>query len=79
MDKSNFRDMWVHVEHDGKAIAPVALELCCEIRKLCDRSGDGLVAVVPGALEESELEKLEACGADKIMLVSGTGYERYNT
>ena len=79
MDKSNFKDMWVHVEHDGKNVHSVSLELCCEIRKLCDLSGDALVAVVPGALEESELEKLEACGVDKIILVSGTGYERYNT
>ena len=79
MDKNNYRDMWVHVEHDGKAIAPVALELCCEVRKLCDLSGDALVAVVPGTLPESELEKLEECGVDRIILVSGTGYERYNT
>ena len=79
MDKSNYKDMWVYVEHDGKTVAPVALELCCEIRKLCDQSGDALVAVVPGALEAGELEKLEACGVDKIILVSGTGYERYNT
>ena len=60
MDKKNYKDMWVHVEHDGKTVAPVALELCCEIRKLCDQSGDALVAVVPGALPEAELEKLEA-------------------
>ncbi|MBQ9687134.1 MAG: electron transfer flavoprotein subunit alpha/FixB family protein [Oscillospiraceae bacterium] len=79
MDKSNYRDMWVHVEHDGKAVHPVSLELLCEIRKLCDQSGDALVAVVPGDVTESEQEKLLACGADKLILVSGTGYERYNT
>ena len=79
MDKKNFKDMWVHVEHDGKTAAPVALELCCEIRKLCDLSGDALVAVIPGELPEAELEKLMECGVDKLLLVSGTGYERYNT
>ena len=79
MEKSNYKDMWVHVEHDSKTVAAVALELCCEIRKLCDLSGDALVAVVPGPLPETELEKLEACGVDKMILVSGTGYERYNT
>ena len=79
MDKSNYKDMWVHVEHDGKTVAPVTLELCCEIRKLCDQSGDALVAVVPGKLPEAELKKIEACGADKLILASGTGYERYNT
>lgn len=78
-DKFSYKDMWVHVEHDGKNIATVSLELCCEVRKLCDLSGDSLVAVVPGALDEAELEKLRDCGADKLLLVSGTGYERYNT
>lgn len=79
MDKSNYKDMWIHVEHDGKQIHPVSLELCCEIRKICDQSGDALVAVVPGALEEAALEQLKECGVDKLLLVSGTGYERHNT
>ena len=43
MDKSNYRNMWVHVEHDGEKIHPVTLELCSEIRKLCDQSGGGAV------------------------------------
>ena len=79
MDKNNFKDMWVYVEHDGKNVHPVALELCCEVRKLCDKSGDRLVAVVAGQLPQTEIEKLEACGVDGLILVSGTGYERYNT
>lgn len=79
MDKNNYKDMWVHVEHEDGKVASVSLELCCEIRKLCDQSGDGLVAVVAGELPETELDKLKACGVDKLILVSGTGYERYNT
>ena len=79
MDKKNFKDMWVYVEHDGKQVHPVALELCCEIRKLCDQSGDRLVAVIAGQLPESEVEKVKQCGVDAIIAVSGTGYERYNT
>ena len=79
MDKKNFKDMWVYIEHDGKTVNPVGLELCCEIRKLCDQSGDKLVGVVAGALPEAELEKVKECGVDKLILVSGTGYERYNT
>ena len=50
MDKSNYRNMWVHVEHDGEKIHPVTLELCSEIRKLCDQSGDKLIAVSAGEL-----------------------------
>ena len=79
MDKKNYKDMWVHVEHDSNAVSPVALELCCEVRRLCDRSGDKLVAVVVGSVPETELEKLKECGVDKIILVSGSGYGRYNT
>ena len=68
MDKSNYRNMWVHVEHDGEKIHPVTLELCSEIRKLCDQSGDKLIAVSAGELPESELDKLRDCGADGVMV-----------
>lgn len=79
MNKDAYKDMWVHVEHDGKTIHPVSLELCCQVRKLCDQSGDGLVAVVPGELEQEQLDKLSDCGIDKLILVSGQGYDRYST
>lgn len=79
MDKKNFKNMWVYIEHDGAAVHPVSLELCCEARKLCDQSGDELIAVIAGAVPESELDKVKDCGIDGIILVSGNGYERYNT
>lgn len=79
MNKDAYKDMWVHVEHDGKTIHPVSLELCCQVRKLCDQSGDSLVAVVPGELEQEQLDKLSDCGIDKLILVSGQGYDRYST
>lgn len=79
MDKHEYKDMWVYAEvNDGK-VHSVSLELLCEIRKLCDQSGDGLTAVYTGTLNAGELEKMEACGADKIIHVTGTGYEHYNT
>lgn len=79
MNKRDYKDMWVHVEQEEGRVVPVSLELCCEIRKLCDQSGDALVAVVAGDVAEAELDKLKDCGIDKLILVSGTGYERYNT
>ena len=79
MDKSAYKNMWVYVEHDGADVHPVSLELCCEVRKLCDLSGDNLIAVVVGELPESELNKIRDCALDGILFVSGTGYERYNT
>lgn len=79
MDKREYRDMWVYAEHDGGALHPVTLELCCEVRKLCDASGDRLAAVAAGPLPEAELEKLRGCGVERIILVDGRGCERYNT
>lgn len=79
MDKKNFKNMWVYIEHDGKNVHPVALELCCEVRRLCDESGDKLIAVIAGTLPESEIDKVKDCGADGVIYVSGTGYDRYNT
>ena len=38
MDKSGFKNMWVHIEHDGENIHSVALEHCCEARKLCPKA-----------------------------------------
>lgn len=79
MDKTCFKNMWVHIEHTDGVVHPVSLELCCEARKLCDKSGDKLIAVIAGELNEAEREKIAECGVDGFILVSGTGYERYNT
>lgn len=79
MDKKNYKNMWVHIEHNNGVVHPVSLELCCETRKMCDLSGDKLIAVVAGQLAEAEIEKITECGVDGFIMVSGTGYERYNT
>lgn len=79
MGKCEYKDMWVHIETNDGKIHPVGLELCCEVRKLCDLSGDRLVAVIAGDIPESETEKIKNCGVDGLILVRGTGYERYNT
>ena len=79
MKKSDYQNMWVYIEHDGRTAAPVGLELCCELRRLCDQTGDRLFAVVLGELPESELDKVKDCGIDGIIRVSGTGYEYFNT
>ncbi len=79
MDKTNYKNMWVHIEHDGEKVGAVALELCCEVRKLCDASGDKLVAVIAGQLPETEIDRIEDCGVDTIIEVGGTGRDRYST
>ena len=79
MQKSDYKNMWAYIEHDGKTAAPVGLELCCELRKLCDRTGDKLFAVILDALPETELDRVKDCGVDGIIQVRGTGYETFNT
>ena len=79
MQKSDYKNMWVYIEHDGKTAAPVGLELCCEIRRLCGETGDKLYAVILSDLPEAEIEKVKACGVDGVIHVSGTGYDYFNT
>ena len=79
MDKKNYKNMWVHIEHNNGEVHAVSLELCCEMRKICDLSGDKLIAVIAGNVPKSEIEKIKECGVDGFSMVSGTGYERYNT
>lgn len=79
MHKSEYKNMWVYIEHDGSSVHPVSLELCCEVRKLCDLSGDKLIAVIAGEIPAGELDKIKDCGIDGLIFVKGTGYERYNT
>lgn len=73
-NKTEYKDMWVFIEHDGAVVHPVSLELCCEARKLCDQSGDALAAVLVGELPQPELDKILECGVEKLIRVSGTGY-----
>lgn len=79
MDKRDYKNMWVHIEHANGVVHPVSLELCCQARKLCDKSGDKLIAVIAGELPAPEREKIAECGVDGFILVYGSGYERYNT
>ena len=72
MEKSAYKNMWVYIEHDKKTVAPVSLELCCEARKLCDVTGEKLVAVILGELPEEEVAKIRGCAVDEIILVNGS-------
>lgn len=79
MEKSAYKDMWVYIEHDGEKAADVGLELCCEVRKLCDETGDRLMAVVIGKLPQTELKRVAACGVDGIIRVNRQKTVPYNT
>lgn len=79
MNKNEYRDMWVYIQHDGETVHPVSLELCCEIRKISDAAREPLTAVIVGELPGREKDKVLECGVDKIIHVSGTGYDSFNT
>lgn len=79
MGKERYKDMWVYIELEDGNICPVSLELCCEVRKLCDISKDRLVAVVAGGIDDGKINELSECGVDGIITVRGRQYERYNT
>lgn len=79
MNKSGYKDMWVYIEHDGKKVADVGLELCCEVRKLCDVTGDRLMAVIIGKLPQAEVKKVIACGVDGVIRVNKDENVEYNT
>ena len=70
--------MWVFIERDGDSVLPVSLELCSETRRLCDASGEKLVAVIVGSISDGELQRVLDCGVDKVIHVTGTGYDYFN-
>lgn len=78
MNKTDYKDMWVYIEHDGNQIHSVSLELCCEARKLCDASGDALAAVIVGDIPAAEKERILDTGVEKIIHVTGMGYEYFS-
>ena len=78
MNKTDYKDMWVFIERDGDSVLPVSLELCSETRKLCDVSGEKLVAVIVGSISDGELQRVLDCGVDKVIHVTGTGYDYFN-
>ena len=78
MNKNEYKDMWVYIEHDGLSVHPVSLELCSEARKLCDASGDKLAAVIINDICKEDLEKVLESGVEKIIHVTGTGYDYFN-
>ncbi len=78
MNKQDYRGMWVYIEHDGRTIQPVSLELCCEIRRLADAASEPLTAVLVGELPAGERDRILDCGVDTLLQISGSGCERFS-
>ena len=78
MNKNDYKDFWVFIEKEDGDVLPVSLELCSEVRKLCNESGEKLCAVVVGELGKYDEGLILDAGVDKIIKITGTGYETFD-
>lgn len=76
---SAYRNVWVFIETEESQAKPVGYELLLPGRRLADRTGEKLVAVVLGE-HISEIEKQAlAYGADQVISVERPEYKNYTT
>ena len=68
IDKSQYRGVWVFAEQKEGRIANVTLELLCEGRKLADKLGESLCAMLLGDQVAKAARDLICFGADKVYL-----------
>ena len=78
MDISAYSGVWVFGEQSGGVAAGVALELLGEGRKLADKLGETLSAVLIGDGVEQAAKTLIAHGADKVYLVDDPSLKNFN-
>ena len=76
-DLSKYKDVWVFCEQKGGVIQSIAFELLGEGRKLADKLGVRLCAVILGSGIESAAAGLGARGADKVYLVDHPALKSY--
>lgn len=78
IDLSSYKGVWVFGEQKDGNIASVALELLGEGRKLADKLGVSLSAVLLGDNIESASKTLISYGADKVYIVEHESLKNYN-
>ncbi len=74
---ADYRDVLVFAEQRDGRTAPVSFELLGAGRRLADRLGSRLLAVLLGA-DEAEAEELVRWGADRVYLCSDPVFRRFN-
>lgn len=74
-----YKNLWVYIETDEGEAKNVGYELLNPGRRMADKLGQELVAVVLGKDVEHVARTAIAYGADKVILVEGDEYEHYNT
>ncbi|OGS11281.1 MAG: electron transfer flavoprotein subunit alpha [Elusimicrobia bacterium RIFOXYA12_FULL_57_11] len=76
-DLSSYKDVWVFCEQKKGFIQSISFELLGEGRKLADKLGVKLCAVILGDGLESKMDELSWHGADKIYLVDHPALKSY--
>ena len=79
LDISEYKDVWVFIEHKGGKISNVSFELLGEGRKLADALGCKLSAMLLGDGVEECTQEVISYGADTIYLTENPILKEYRT
>lgn len=79
MDKTQYKDVYVYIEQRDGKIQNVSFELLGEARKLADKLGEKVVAVLAGHNLAGLPEECIAYGADEVIVIDSPELEVYTT
>lgn len=73
------KGIWVFVEHSDGSVRKVTYEILSEARKIADKIGEELCAVIVGNQVEALADKCGPYGADKVYVVEHEMLNQYTT
>lgn len=79
MNKADFNGVWVFAEQREGQLQKVSLELLGEGRKIADKLGSKLTALLIGSKVQNLVEDLSRHGADEVLIVDAPELEHYTT
>lgn len=79
MNKADFNGVWVFAEQREGQLQKVSLELLGEGRKIADKLGSKLTALLIGNKVQNLVEDLSRHGADEVLVVDDPELEHYTT
>lgn len=79
MNKADFNGVWVFAEQREGQLQKVSLELLGEGRKIADKLGSKLTALLIGNKVQNLVEDLSRHGADEVLVVDAPELENYTT
>lgn len=79
MNKADFNGVWVFAEQREGQLQKVSLELLGESRKIADKLGSKLTALLIGNKVQNLVEDLSRHGADEVLVVDAPELEHYTT